>query len=75
MTFPFLGPDPLEKQISEALRLLSAGRSPAEIETTPVEIKAEAGRRRGAVGVGGWDTTEQAASYLAGEMACLSNTE
>ncbi|MDE0643071.1 MAG: putative DNA binding domain-containing protein [bacterium] len=75
MTFQFLGPDPLEKQISKALHLLSAGRSPAEIETTQVEIKEEPGRRRGAEVVGGSDTSEQAASYLAGEMACLSNTE
>lgn len=74
MTLQFLGPDPLEQQIAEALRRLADGQRPALIETAQVDVKEEPGRRRGRSVVPGLETNEDAAAYLAGEMACMANT-
>lgn len=74
MVFQFLGPHPLEQQITEALRRLSEGRPPAQIETIQVDVKEEPGRRHGRIVVPGAERNEQAAAYLAGEMACMANT-
>ena len=74
MSFQFLGPDPLEQQINEALQSLAGGKSPNQIETAQVDIKEEPGRRRGQTIIPGEHENEDAASYLAGEMACMANT-
>lgn len=71
----FLGPDPLEEQVEKVLSQLEEGRPPSRIETSQVDIKEEPGRR-GARGVvqPGREENEEAARYLAGEMACMANT-
>ncbi len=74
MTLQFLGPDPLEQQIAETLQRLAEGQRPALIETAQVDVKEEPGRRRGRSVVPGLETNEEAAAYLAGEMACMANT-
>ena len=74
MTLQFLGPDPLEQQITETLRRLADGQPPAQIETTQVDVKEEPGRRRGRYAAPGAPANEEAAAYLAGEMACMANT-
>ena len=73
MAFGFLGPDPLEQQIAEALQRLADGQRPALIETTQVDVKEEPGRRRRRSVGPGLETNEEAAAYLAGEMACMAN--
>ena len=74
MTFQFLGPDPLERQIAETLHRLTEGRTPARIETAHVDVKEEPGRRRGRAVAPGAATNEEAAACFAGEMACMANT-
>lgn len=74
MTFQFLGPDPLERQIAETLQRLAAGHVPAQIETAQIDMKEEPGRRRGRAVVPGGENNEEAAAYFAEEMACMSNT-
>ena len=75
MVLRFLGPDPLEEQIEEMFTLLEQGRAPSRVETSQVDIKEEPGRRgpRGQV-LPGCHENENAARYLAGEMACMANT-
>ena len=65
----------LEDQIRQVLDLLEQHRAPAEIETAHVDIKEEPGRRDagGRILPGGREN-EDAARYLAGEMACMANT-
>lgn len=75
MTFTFLGPDPLETQLAVALGRLADGEPPSRIEVAAVDIKEEPGRR----GAGGkvlaaLRENDEAARYLAGEMACFANT-
>jgi ATP-dependent DNA helicase RecG len=54
---------------------LRAGDAPNGIERTQVDVKEEPGRRgRNGVIQAGQPENEQAAAYLAGEMACLANT-
>jgi ATP-dependent DNA helicase RecG len=45
MTFSFLGPDPVERQIEELLSRLSAGEPPNQVEPAQVDVKEEPGRR------------------------------
>ncbi len=75
MTYSFLGPDPVESQVNDVLRLLSQGKSPREIERSQVEVKEEPGRRGrdGTVRLG-LSANEGAAKYLAEEAACMANT-
>ena len=75
MVSRFLGPDPLEEQIEEMFALLERGRAPRGVETSRVDVKEEPGRRgrRGDV-LPGHGENEEAARYLAGEMACMANT-
>lgn len=75
MTYTFLGPDPLESQISAALQALASGTAPREIETTHIDVKEESGRR-GTNGniLAGQTRSDAAARYLAAEMACMANT-
>ena len=74
MTFQFLGPDPVERQIAETLNRLAEGRTPARIETARVDVKEEPGRRRGGAVASGAATSEEAAAHFAGKMACMANT-
>jgi ATP-dependent DNA helicase RecG len=75
VTFTFLGPDPLEVQVARTLEQLSAGLAPNAIEVERVDVKEEPGRRgpKGVILPGGTEN-EQAARYLAGEIACMANT-
>ncbi|MCQ3807726.1 MAG: hypothetical protein OXB92_11060 [Acidimicrobiaceae bacterium] len=75
MTTAILGPDPLEILIDAALRRLSEGEAPSAMEVERVDVKEEPGRRAadGSI-LSGAETNEQAADYLAGEMACMANT-
>ena len=75
MVSRFLGPDPLEEQIEETFALLEQGRAPRCVETSRVDIKEEPGRR-GSEGrvLPGHHENQEAARYLAGEMACMANT-
>ena len=75
MTLDALGQNPLEMLVEQALRRLSEGEPPSRIEVERVDVKEEPGRRdaRGAVSPGKREN-EQAASCLAEEMACMTNT-
>ena len=75
MTLAALGPDPLEALVERTLRRMSEGEPPCRIEVERVDIKEEPGRRDagGNVSPGG-ATSEEAARYLAAEMACMANT-
>ncbi len=75
MMFTFLGPDPLEMQVTLVLEQLSAGLAPNAIEVERVDVKEEPGRRgpKGAIQPGRPEN-EQAARFLAGEIACMANT-
>jgi ATP-dependent DNA helicase RecG len=75
MTYSFLGPDPLELQLDEVLRQLAAGAEPRNIERPQIDVKEEPGRRTGTGPVKSGSThNEQAAAFLAEEMACFANT-
>ncbi|MCY4368285.1 MAG: DUF5635 domain-containing protein [bacterium] len=75
MASRFLGPDPLEERIEETFALLERGRAPNRVEVSRVDIKEEPGRRgQGGRVLPGSRENEKAASYLAGEMACMANT-
>ncbi len=73
--FDFLGPDPVDRQINEVMTGLAAGDPPSRIERAQVDVKEEPGRRdrEGAI-TAGMPENDEAARYLAGEMACLANT-
>ncbi|WP_419840534.1 ATP-binding protein [Candidatus Poriferisodalis sp.] len=75
MTQGHLGGDPLEQVVATALNQLATGVPPLQIERTQIDLKEEPGRRdrRGAVTAGA-PRNEEAAKYLAGEMACMANT-
>ena len=75
MTPSQLGGDPLEQIIADALGQLAAGVAPPQIERSRIDIKEEPGRRGGDGSVNpGEPHNEDAAVYLAGEMACMANT-
>ena len=75
MTLEALGQDPLEMLVEQALRRLSEGEPPSRIEVERVDVKEEPGRRGdGGTVSPGERKNEQAASYLAEEMACMANT-
>jgi ATP-dependent DNA helicase RecG len=75
MSFDFLGPDPVDQQVNSVLAQLADGAPPHRIESAQVDVKEEPGRRgRGGMITPGNSENEQAARYLAGEMACLANT-
>ena len=75
MSTGFESPAALDDQIQRVLDLLEQGRAPAEVETTHVDVKEEPGRRgrRGTI-LPASRENEEAAEYLAGEMACMANT-
>ena len=75
MTVSFLSPDPVAQQVAEVLARLARGEAPTNIERTQVDVKEEPGRRgRDGLVRPGRAENEDAATYLAGEMACLANT-
>jgi ATP-dependent DNA helicase RecG len=75
VTYSFLGPDPLETQLNDVLGLLAGGSAPDSIERAQVDFKEEPGRRgHGGVILPGNSENEEAAKYLAAEMACFANT-
>ena len=67
--------DPVAQHVAEVLAKLEAGEPPSRIERAQVDIKEEPGRRgpRGDI-LAGQSENEDAARYLAGEMACFANT-
>jgi ATP-dependent DNA helicase RecG len=68
-------PAALDDQVRLVLDLLEQGRAPAEVETTQVDVKEEPGRRdRRGRPLPASRENEEAAEYLAGEMACMANT-
>lgn len=75
MTFSFLGPDPLIRQVEEVLRRLAEGEALEDIESTQVDCKEERGRRgpRGTIEPGSTENDE-AARHLADELACFANS-
>ena len=75
MSTGFGAPAALDDQIQLVLDLLAQGHPPAEVETTHVDVKEEPGRRdrRGKL-LPASRENEKAATYLAGEMACMANT-
>ena len=75
VTFGYLGPAPLEHLIDTAMRQIADGEPTERIERTRLDLKEEPGRRgRGGSVLPGQPTNEEAASYLAREMACMANT-
>ena len=76
MALEILGRDPIDVLVERALHRLSKGEATGRIETERVDVKEEPGRRGpgGAVLPGG-RTNEKAADFLAGELACMANTE
>jgi ATP-dependent DNA helicase RecG len=75
MTFSFLGPAPLEEQLATVIERLAGGEPPERIEVASVDVKEEPGRRgRGGSVTPGTTQNEQAATYLAGELACMANS-
>ncbi len=71
----FLGPDPLQEEIEQALSSLQQGRPPAQIETSRVDFKEEPERRdsRGRI-LSSPREDDRVAQYLAREMACMANS-
>ena len=75
MTLGHLGGDPLDQVVATALDQIAAGIPPPQIESTRLDIKEEPGRReRDGIVIAGESQNEEAAAYLAGEMACMANT-
>ena len=75
MAYRFLGADPVETQVDTVLTQIAAGQKPRDIERLAVDVKEERGRRGpGGLVLPGATQNEDAADYLAGEMACFANT-
>lgn len=75
MTLGYLGTDPLESTVETALRQIAAGESTETLERTRIDLKEEPGRRGSSGSIlPGEPRNEKAASFLAGEMACMANT-
>lgn len=75
MTYSFLGPDPVERQVQEVLDLIAQGHPPSQIERAQVDVKEEPGRRgQGGVIQPGAAQNDDAARYLTGELSCIANT-
>lgn len=45
MTLQYLGPDPLDDEITALLVRVAAGEAPKDLESKRVDVKEEAGRR------------------------------
>lgn len=76
MGFTFLGPDRTEEQLNRVLAGLAAGKAPHEIELRNVDVKEEPGRRnQNREVLPGNRENEEAARFLARELACMANTD
>lgn len=71
------GIDPAFEQVERVLTALEAGTFGADgvTETPQVDLKEEAGRRRGTAILPSQPRNEQAARALAGEAACMANSD
>lgn len=68
--------DPVETEVRRVLEALASGQDPHELESKHVDLKEEAGRHaRDGVRRSGGTTNEAAAQQLAGEAACMANTD
>lgn len=75
MALGALGRDPIDGLVERALHRLARGESPRRIETERVDVKEEPGRRGpGGTVSPGEKTNEEAAAFLAEELACMANT-
>lgn len=74
MTLGFPITDSITQAVAHALTELARGGLPPRIETAQVDIKEEPGRRLQGVVQPGQPRNEEAAKYLAGEMACFAST-
>lgn len=75
VTWDYLGQDPLETELAEALGRIAAGVAPRDLESRRLEFKEEAGRRGpGGAVVPGSSRNPAAAEALLPEVACLANT-
>lgn len=75
MTLQYLGPDPLDDEITALLVRVAAGEAPKDLESKRVDVKEEAGRRLpgGAVAPGAAQN-RAAAEAVMPEAACMANT-
>lgn len=65
----------MERQVDTLLACLAAGDPPSQVEISHVDVKEEPGRRGpGGIVNPGAAQNDDAARYLAGEMACFANT-
>lgn len=71
----FFAQDPVSREVAAVLDGLANGRAPRDLERRQVDCKEEPGRRdpQGQVRPGASEN-EEAARYLAEELACLANT-
>jgi ATP-dependent DNA helicase RecG len=70
------GPDPVATEVARVLGLLQVGDvDQARLESKQVDLKEEAGRRRGAEILPADTENETAARALTVEAACMANTE
>lgn len=75
MTEHFTGPPPVRLELNRVIDALSSGMPAGAIESELVDVKEEPGRRGNRKEVlPGTTANEAAASYLAGELACLANS-
>lgn len=71
------GPDPIANEVVRVLERLSRGECPRgdSNETKHVDLKEEAGRRRGSVVGPSLPHNEKAARALTEAAACMANTD
>ncbi len=75
MALGAFGRDPIDDLVEQGLRRLAQGESPRRIETERLDVKEEPGRRgSGGTVSPGEKTSEEAADFLAAELACMANT-
>jgi ATP-dependent DNA helicase RecG len=75
MTDYFTSLSPVRLELNLLLKALAAGTPSHEVESERVDVKEEPGRRAGDGSVRpGHRTNDAAATYLAGELACLANS-
>ena len=75
MALGALGRDPIDGLVEQALHRLARGETPRGIETERLDVKEEPGRRGpGGTVSPGERTSDEAADFLAAELACMANT-
>jgi ATP-dependent DNA helicase RecG len=69
------GIDPVGDEVQRVLTVLETARGPVNgLESQHVDLKEEAGRRRGSAVLPGAAQNDKAAEALAGEAVCMANT-